>query len=108
MNESSLLPTSGSRGCTSTVVELNFNRDLLPSDSDIHTNVHVPVYRAEIELISKEDWFDELSTLLEDCTENGFIFKSKTGAASWSKIEEVYGKAKMNGFLGQATTQVLT
>ena len=87
LDEDSVLPTSGSQGCT---VELSFNfalvdPELAAKDPDIinanvgcSTNKEVPVYQADVEFMKKEDWEDELRHLVRECTtEKGVLNSAK-------------------------------
>ena len=103
LGEASILPTSGSRGCTAAVVELFYNKDLLSASQQAgaeeqqkkknkvgmeeleeeeqgpslidelegeerneENGEFVPVYVGEVEFIRKDEWFDELDTLLDE------------------------------------------
>ena len=76
LSAGTVLPTSGSRGCTAAVVELVFNSDLTKEatksdgegqDGRVGEEVavatskpsSVPVYRGEVEFITLEDWRKE-------------------------------------------------
>jgi Dynamin family len=69
LDEASILPTSGSRGCTAAVVELRFNTALHEVNPD--SDVEVPVYTCQVELMSLDDWNKELMILIEECCSNG-------------------------------------
>ena len=105
LDGAAVLPTSGSRGCTSTVVELNFNKSLLVQKEG---SGKIPVYHGEVQFIAKKDWFEELRSLVGDCSETGIIFEIKPegtsdsiAGASWQKINQVYGKGTMEQYHGQ-------
>lgn len=66
LEEASVLPTSGSRGCTAAVVELVFHSDLMKQPT--HPDEKVPVYRGEVEFITLADWQKELKVLVEECS----------------------------------------
>lgn len=66
LEEASVLPTSGSRGCTAAVVELVFNSALVKQSTC--PNEKVPVYRGEVEFITLADWQKELKILVEECS----------------------------------------
>ena len=97
LDEASVLPTSGSQGCTATVVELSFNSDLvLTEDKAGAQPKKVPVYRGEVEFMTKEDWESELRILVQECsTGKGRLYSAKphekslpAAAAAWSKINQ--------------------
>lgn len=58
LEEASVLPTSGSRGCTAAIVELTFHSNLMKQPT--HPDDKVPVYRGEVEFITLADWQREL------------------------------------------------
>ena len=58
LDEAAVLPTSGSRGCTATVVELLFNTDLT-KEAQGDGEGTVPVYTGEVEFMTLEDWRKE-------------------------------------------------
>ena len=106
LNEAEILPTSGSRGCTATVVELRFNRCL------VNLADKASVYRGVVEFISLQEWHDELQGLLDECcissqeaTRQGTISsrapEGPDAAAAWSKINQVYGHGTMESVAGQ-------
>jgi hypothetical protein len=103
LDEASVLPTSGSQGCTAAVVELVFNSDLVLADDKGVDDGAVPpqkrqvaVYRGEVEFMKKDEWEHELRILVDECSsDNGRIHDSKphersqpTAAAAWSKINQ--------------------
>ena len=97
LDEASVLPTSGSQGCTATVVELSFNSDLVLTDGKpVAQPKKVPVYRGEVEFMTKEDWEGELRILVQECsTGKGRLYATKphekslpAAAAAWSKINQ--------------------
>ena len=53
LDEASVLPTSGSRGCTAAVIELAFNSALLGENQDggAEGTQEVAVYRGEVEFM---------------------------------------------------------
>ena len=51
LDEASVLPTSGSRGCTAAVVELAFNSDLM---EEANQGNSVSVYKGVVEFIRLE------------------------------------------------------
>ncbi|XP_039599098.1 nuclear GTPase SLIP-GC-like isoform X2 [Polypterus senegalus] len=84
LNEICLLPTSSRQACTSCIVQVQ-----------AHENNYE--YRAEIELISKEEWEEELKELVENCKEDHDLDDSDDGADTESesakaKIKAVYGE----------------
>ena len=106
-----MLPTSGSRGCTAAVVELRFNTDLeeVPDGA-----VEVPVYRGEVEFMTRQEWVDELKILVDECsTQEKTVYarepdpqSAAEAAAAWAKIDQVYGKGTMRLNQGQMTDRV--
>ena len=48
--QDSILPTSGSRGCTAAVVELAYNTELTAGEGKIFT------YKGTVEFMRQEDW----------------------------------------------------
>lgn len=101
LEEASVLPTSGSQGCTAAVVELTYNSDLVLCNdgADGGPSQHkqrVAVYRGEVEFMTKTDWEGELRILVEECsTDKGSLYSSKpyeksqpAAAAAWSKINQ--------------------
>uniref|UniRef100_A0A7S4QET7 Dynamin N-terminal domain-containing protein n=1 Tax=Ditylum brightwellii TaxID=49249 RepID=A0A7S4QET7_9STRA len=119
LDEASVLPTSGSRGCTAAVVELRFNSELEEANED---GLEVPCYRGDIEFISLEEWKSELKVLLDECsTQENTIYEEKTirgprrkldpqtaavVTAAWAKIDQVYGKGKMARFSKKSSADV--
>ena len=99
----SVLPTSGSRGCTAAVVELVFNADLVADEKNSELGSQtVPVYRGEVEFIRLEDWKKELRLLVDECsTQDKQVYalppdadRQPDAAAAWQKIDQVYGKGE--------------
>jgi Dynamin family len=124
LNESEILPTSGSRGCTAAVVELRFNPFFVNNnpvgDDREEEEEEAAVYRGVIEFISLREWHDELQLLLDECS---FVCNNKgssawqeviysrapeavEAAAAWSKINQVYGHGMMESFAGQPKASV--
>jgi hypothetical protein len=109
LNEAAVLPTSGSRGCTAAVVELRFN-------SELHApTVATPVYKGEVEFITRAEWGLELKLLVSECSaqEEQKVFtrppdpqQKPDAAAAWAKINEVYGRGTMENFHGMHGDQV--
>ena len=74
LGEASILPTSGSRGCTAAVVELTYNDKLLTKRESSDNNLdlssaedsEVSVYEGTVEFIRFQDWFEELDLLFEE------------------------------------------
>ena len=66
LGEASILPTSGSRGCTAAVVELVYNETLLDGmdQQARRRSKQVPVYWGEVEFMREQDWWEELEILL--------------------------------------------
>jgi nitrate reductase NapAB chaperone NapD len=113
LDEDSVLPTSGSRGCTATVVELRFNKAL---QTNMSLSTTVPVYKGEVEFITLLEWRTELKLLIEECCNNDektvyFVEpqaeRQPDAAAAWSKIDQVYGSGTMLGCKGQSMQHVL-
>ena len=108
-DEAAILPTSGSRGCTATVVELRFNKDLLnPSDK-------TTVYKGQVEFMSLQEWYDELKVLVDLCcvpatqkilTAPPDDRQNPEIAAAWSKLKAVYGRKTMSSCLGRPRADV--
>ena len=101
LEEASVLPTSGSRGCTAAVVELKFNNDLK------HATSTVPAYKGEVEFITLQEWAVELKLLIGECStmEEKKIYarcpeeaRQPDAAAAWSKIDQVYGRGTMERY----------
>ena len=96
LDESSVLPTSGSRGCTAAVVELAFNGALLEAPEVDEAKVPVPVYYGEVEFMKKDDWDKELKLLCKECvTDKGQLYTKKpnekvqpAACAAWEKINQ--------------------
>jgi predicted ATPase len=63
LDEASVLPTSGSQGCTAAPIELRFN-SALQQTTDGLSGLHV--YTARVEFISQDDWDKELPRLVAD------------------------------------------
>jgi hypothetical protein len=107
LDEAAVLPTSGSRGCTATVVELVFHSGLTKQvDNDAPQQEEmIPVYQGKVEFITLADWQKELKILVDECsTQNKTIYQrppieesQAAAAAAWQKIEQVYGKFQRNG-----------
>ena len=112
LDEASVLPTSGSRGCTAAVVELVFHSEIIKKSDD--PDKKVPVYKGEVEFITLEDWKKELKVLVEECsTQDKTVYAlppkpdvSPDAAAAWQKIEQVYGRKSMERFCTLPTHQV--
>lgn len=109
LEEASVLPTSGSRGCTAAVVELRFNKDLKDATAE------VPVYKGEVEFITLKEWAMELKILIEECStaEEKTIYARRPeeerqpgAAAAWAKIDQVYGRGTMERFTTWKAAQV--
>ena len=89
------MPTSGSQGCTAAVIELVFNSTLVEMP-ETGVSTQVPVYRGEVEFMSKEEWEKELRVLIRECcNDKGILLKNRpnskvmpTAAAAWSKINQ--------------------
>ena len=65
LDEASVLPTSGSRGCTAAVVELRFNADMEKADP---TGKQVTCYRGDVEFMTLQEWQTELKILVDECS----------------------------------------
>ena len=103
LDEAAVLPTSGCRGCTATVVELRFNGDLLNPTEE------TPVYKGKVEFMSLKEWLEELKLLLDVCCEEETetVFEHPPNgrgqaevAAAWEKIDVVYGRGTMESHAG--------
>jgi hypothetical protein len=112
LDEASVLPTSGSRGCTAAVVELRFNKELLQPVGDKMP----PVYKGEVEFITLQEWGAELKLLLAECStqEDKTIYarvpdaqRQPDAAAAWQKIDQVYGRGTMELYHGRLMDVVL-
>jgi len=104
LNEASILPTSGSRGCTAAVVELRHQ----PAEADA-------VYTGRVEFIALQEWLDELKILLEECStldEKTIYARVPDGdaqpdaAAAWAKVEQVYGYGALRAVHGEPMQRV--
>jgi len=110
LDEASVLPTSGSRGCTAAVVELRFNSELLEQKN--RNDDEVPVYRGIVEFITLDEWRAELKILVEECsTQENKVFiiepdpqTAAEAAAAWTKIDQVYGKGTMHKYRGKKSS----
>ncbi|KAL8181431.1 UNVERIFIED_CONTAM: hypothetical protein K2H54_001669, partial [Gekko kuhli] len=84
LDEEAVLPTSAMRACTAVVVEVSRG----PGGSP---------YQAEVEFLSQEEWYKELTALLEDMKDKSGNLKRrcpdrKTEAgAAYSRVKAVYG-----------------
>ena len=109
LDEATVLPTSGSRGCTAAAVELRFNTDLCNPESKGGTTLSV--YKGEVEFIELEEWRHELKILVEESsTGQNQIFEKapneqskSTAAEAWEKINQVYGKGTLEELGGSFT-----
>ena len=130
LGEASILPTSGSRGCTAAVVELRYNAALLEtpeqldnaaavtssssSSSSSSFKKTVPVYDGVVEFIQLGEWQTELRVLVaEICTQDSHTLyqsppmeqTSPDAHAAWQKIEQVYGAGRLQRFQTSAPQQ---
>ena len=135
LGEASILPTSGSRGCTAAVVELRYNAALLEtpeqldnaaaaaaaaatssssSSSSSSFKKTVPVYDGVVEFIQLGEWQTELRVLVaEICTQDSHTLyqsppmeqTSPDAHAAWQKIEQVYGAGRLQRFQKSAPQQ---
>ncbi|XP_064364054.1 uncharacterized protein LOC112991949 isoform X2 [Dromaius novaehollandiae] len=84
LGEEAVLPTSAMRACTAVVVEISKTAETSP-------------YEADVEFLSKEEWFSELKALLEDMKDKSGNLKKrcpdrKTEAGvAYSRVKAVYG-----------------
>nr|XP_013800790.1 PREDICTED: uncharacterized protein LOC106486693 [Apteryx mantelli mantelli] len=84
LGEEAVLPTSAMRACTAVVVEISKSAETSP-------------YEADVEFLSKEEWFSELKALLEDMKDKSGNLKKrcpdrKTEAGvAYSRVKAVYG-----------------
>ena len=112
LDEASVLPTSGSRGCTATVVELRYNAGLNVANEN---DTKVDVYKGEIEFITCGEWLAELKILVDECSnQTGQVYAREPdpqsggeAAAAWSKIDQVYGRGTMSRYKGDPSERVL-
>ena len=112
LDEASVLPTSGSRGCTATVVELRYNAGLNGANEN---DTKVDVYKGEIEFITCGEWLAELKILVDECSNQiGQVYAREPdpqsggeAAAAWSKIDQVYGRGTMSRYKGDPSERVL-
>lgn len=86
LDEERLVPTNCMRACTAVVTEISWNMDDDPNHK----------YRAEIEFISRADWENDLSTLMEEfLTESGTVTReaadpNSDAGIAWAKFHAVY------------------
>ncbi|XP_010226318.1 PREDICTED: uncharacterized protein LOC104580508, partial [Tinamus guttatus] len=84
LGEEAVLPTSAMRACTAAVVEISRAAEGSP-------------YEADVEFLSREEWFSELEALLKDMKDKSGKLKKrcpdrKTEAgAAYSRVKAVYG-----------------
>ena len=113
LDEASVLPTSGSRGCTAAVVELRYNADF--ENKKVNTSAEeVPCYRGEVEFITYQEWLAELRILVDECsTQDKNIYAlepdpqtSAEAANAWKKLDQVYGHGTMAGHRRKPTSAV--
>jgi energy-coupling factor transporter ATP-binding protein EcfA2 len=120
LGEASILPTSGSRGCTAAVVQLMYNSMLVSAcdaadggttaASELHLPPRcrcpdVPVYLGMVEFISKQEWEAELEILIDECCNaEGNLYSvapseslgsAENLLAAWQKVETVYGQGTL-------------
>jgi hypothetical protein len=99
LDEASVLPTSGSQGCTAAPIELRFNSALQQTTEGL-SGLHV--YTARVEFISQDDWDRELPRLVADICSNEDSFhgkpRSDEGKEAWQKLEHVYGSGLLHQF----------
>ena len=99
LDEASVLPTSGSQGCTAAPIELRFNSALQQTTEGL-SGLHV--YTARVEFISQDDWDKELPRLVADICSNEDSFhgkpRSDEGKEAWQKLEHVYGSGLLHQF----------
>ena len=99
LDEASVLPTSGSQGCTAAPIELRFNSALQQTTEGL-SGLHV--YTARVEFISQDDWDKELPKLVADICSNEDFFhgkpRSDEGKEAWQKLEHVYGSGLLHQF----------
>ncbi|XP_062987457.1 collagen alpha-1(I) chain-like [Elgaria multicarinata webbii] len=102
LDAEAVLPTSAMRACTAVVVEISRAAAGSP-------------YEADVEFLSREEWYKELSALLEDMKDKAGNFKKRCpdrnteAGAAYSRVKAVYGRvdelAKLEGM--QEVTQYL-
>jgi hypothetical protein len=114
LDEGSVLPTSGSRGCTAAAVELRYN-DSLKRLQEASPEETCHVYKAEIEFMTIDEWGEELKHKLQEITnfDTNQIMdrvpdeqREPEAAAAWGSIDQVYGKGTVQAFMGQDAEQV--
>lgn len=111
LDEAAVLPTSGSRGCTATVVELRYNEKLKECANE--SSPRTFAYQGEVEFITLQEWRDELKILVDECsTQEKSIYarppmeSAPEAAAAWAKINSVYGRNTMEQYHGLRTERV--
>ena len=111
LDEASILPTSGSRGCTAAVVELRYNTDLQQQGFQGER----AVYKGTVEFMTLAEWHAELKILVEECAthEEKRIYANTPdsqnqpdAAVAWSKINQVYGHGTMERYQGYDQARV--
>ncbi|KAL5022560.1 hypothetical protein ScPMuIL_001715 [Solemya velum] len=87
LDQANVLPTSGMRACTAVVVEIVAN----------NKNMN---YEADIEFLTRKEWYDELRLLLNDLTGPDGKVRSRApdpnseAGVAYSKIKSVYGRVE--------------
>ncbi|XP_053395729.1 nuclear GTPase SLIP-GC-like [Mercenaria mercenaria] len=94
LDKRDVLPTSGMKACTATVVEV--------------VNNTTDLYEAEIEFLKEKEWFDELRKLCKDLTdENGVVTKTPDRNSgiynSYCKMVALYGEIDKFDVLSKKT-----
>ncbi|XP_039598353.1 nuclear GTPase SLIP-GC-like [Polypterus senegalus] len=84
LNEIDLLPTSSTSACTSCIVQ-------------VQSHQNYTKFKAQIELISKEEWEEELKVLIKHCKKDDDLDDTEDGEDTESdsanaKIRAVYGE----------------
>ena len=92
LDETRVLPTNGMRACTASLIEMRYE------DTDPATE---PLYRGEVEFLTKAEWDKELPNLLDDLTPNdgsnagrvniGEVQPDHPSYDSWCRVYAVYG-----------------
>jgi hypothetical protein len=116
LDEAEVLPTSGSRGCTATVVELRFNQDLANPPEGGGADKKIFAYKGKVEFIRPQDWEAELRVLIDECStqESKTIYahppnpqSAPDASAAWAKINQVYGAGTMEKYKGERKDVVI-
>ena len=115
LGESQILPTSGSRGCTAAVVELQYNAALAAAST--RDKPRARVYVGCVEFMKMADWHMELRALVDECCTNDsestvYMRKPEKGVNemacdAWEKIEQVYGAGYLERHAGASKKRLM-